>query len=969
MLRKLSYLLVLLVTPIVFAQNESGAIEIKLFDSHKARIVKANIIIVSKTNPNFSKSIGSNPKEQFLIEEVPVGNYKIAVEALGFKPYTTDILVKDGTRKILEVVLEVNEVKEVVEIENKKGSLEDPFEIRVIEGDDLAKLPDDPELLARALQEIAGPSITGGDVPITVDGFEGEIPPKEFIREIRFDRSIFSAQYEHVNGGGINIYTKSIAKSFTFGADLGFSDYRFNAGNPLINQKPPEGMVKYSGYILGPLVRNKAVFSIDFRSRSDHLAKPINAVVLESDNSLSFKPLKDFASGNSQSRLLSVTTKGDIFAQHSYYFNFRFSGSQSNGNGVGGLNLQDMNYDSNSNYNEIRISETFFSNSGFINQFRMQAKLGNDVNLGENLGLVVNVLDSFVSGGSPVNNRRTSSSLSFYNDSIYAVKKHDFRFGFYIKTQSREEYIGDNLNGKYTFAGGIAPLLNSENQLIKDENGETILGSVSSLESYRRTLLLSKQGYSPELIRNLGGGPTQFSIAVGDLNLKNRLLNGAIYFQDSFYLNNQILLSFGLRYENQSQLKDKMNFAPRLGFAWAPKSKGNSMLSSLPYLRIGFGTYYKRIDIDTFSNQKRINSSERSEYFVTTPYMLDLFPSIPNNEQLQQLAVSKSVLLLDSKMVAPRSNIFNVSLEKKLSKSESIRIRFTIFDEERKPLSRKINAPIIVDSLTNNSSELYYPLGANAGDVSQIESIGKRTAQIFGISFKSRRNFAVKERVLKFKQPYIAFAYRKTRDNIVNGSGNPFDPYDFSNEMSFGSDDGVYTINSSIGIETILGFNIRAYVEFSNGRRFNIVTGIDSNRDGILNERPSFSPSKNGDLLVDTKYGILNPIPASTSNLIPRNLARGDSAFNIDASLTRGFVLKKRAHNSDRRNISIVFGLYIRNLSNTNNPSSPIGNMLAPNFLESVGLNSELFSVVYNSGSDYSSARPRRLDFSARIFF
>ena len=79
----------------------------------------------------------------------------------------------------------------------------------VLRGEDLAALPDDPDDLSDALQALAGPGAGPNGGSIYIDGFSGgQLPPKESIREIRINQNPFSAEYDRLGFGRIEILTK-----------------------------------------------------------------------------------------------------------------------------------------------------------------------------------------------------------------------------------------------------------------------------------------------------------------------------------------------------------------------------------------------------------------------------------------------------------------------------------------------------------------------------------------------------------------------------------------------------------------------------------------------------------------------------------------------------------------------------------------------------------------------------------------
>src|SRR5213075_3338546 len=79
----------------------------------------------------------------------------------------------------------------------------------VLRGADLDALSDNPNDLAADLQALAGPAAGPNGGAIFVDGFSGgELPPKNSIREIRINQNPFSAEYDRLGMGRIEILTK-----------------------------------------------------------------------------------------------------------------------------------------------------------------------------------------------------------------------------------------------------------------------------------------------------------------------------------------------------------------------------------------------------------------------------------------------------------------------------------------------------------------------------------------------------------------------------------------------------------------------------------------------------------------------------------------------------------------------------------------------------------------------------------------
>ncbi len=79
----------------------------------------------------------------------------------------------------------------------------------VLKGTDLDALSDDPDELSNELTALAGPSAGPNGGQIYIDGFTGgQLPPKSAIREIRINQNPFSAEFDRIGYGRIEILTK-----------------------------------------------------------------------------------------------------------------------------------------------------------------------------------------------------------------------------------------------------------------------------------------------------------------------------------------------------------------------------------------------------------------------------------------------------------------------------------------------------------------------------------------------------------------------------------------------------------------------------------------------------------------------------------------------------------------------------------------------------------------------------------------
>ncbi len=140
----------------------------------------------------------------------------------------------------------------------------------VLTGKDLDALSDDPDELSDELTALAGPSAGPNGGQIYVDGFTGgQLPPKSSIREIRINQNPFSAEYDQLGYGRVEVFTKPGTDKIHGNFQLNGNASQFNSGNPLATgYQPPYHTLFLFGNLTGPL--NKGAVVQRWRQLSRH---------------------------------------------------------------------------------------------------------------------------------------------------------------------------------------------------------------------------------------------------------------------------------------------------------------------------------------------------------------------------------------------------------------------------------------------------------------------------------------------------------------------------------------------------------------------------------------------------------------------------------------------------------------------------------------------------------------------------
>jgi hypothetical protein len=208
--------------------------------------------------------------------------YELRVVAPGFVAYEQKgIAVEARQTTIADVPLFVEIEEQQVTVDGRSVSTDSDNNANaiVLRGRDLEALPNDPAALTAALQALAGPPDQEGGAQIKVDGFSnGQIPPKEAIREVRINNNPYSAENEFPGFNGIEIFTQPGSK-WHGGANFEFNDESQLAQSSFVRRAPyQQRNLLQSG---GPIAKKRASFSTYFSRYVSDSNSIVNATILD----------------------------------------------------------------------------------------------------------------------------------------------------------------------------------------------------------------------------------------------------------------------------------------------------------------------------------------------------------------------------------------------------------------------------------------------------------------------------------------------------------------------------------------------------------------------------------------------------------------------------------------------------------------------------------------------------------------
>ncbi len=854
----------------------------------------------------------------------------------------------------------------------------------VIKGQDLNALADDPEDLQSDLQALAGPGAGPSGGSIFVDGFSGgQLPSKESIREIRINQNPFSAEYDKLGLGRIEILTKPGMDKFRGSGFYNFAHDFWNSRNPYAQQKAPFLLKEYGDSLSGPISSHSSFF-LDVRRDSVDNGSIINAIILDPSTLEIINPYTD--TPVTPQRRIGVSPRVDyqLNEKNTLVVRYGFSRSDIQDAGIGGFNLIPRGYHVENYSQTAQVTETAVLGKSAVNETRFQFFHVDADTAANNFTTALQVLGSFNDGGAPVcHSMDTRNSYEFQNYTSLVRGAHSLRFGIRVRLEADDNTSPTNFGGTYTFGGGTAPMLDSSNQPVLDSSGKPVLVSITSIERYQRTLIFQGLGYSPTLIRALGGGATQFSISAGNPALSASQYDVGVFAGDDWRVRSNLTVSGGLRYETQNNIHDWRDLAPRLGIAWAPGGKSKSGRPKT-VVRAGSGIFYDRFALSNTLAAMRYNGIVQQQYVITNP---DFFPAIPPPEILAGFEAPQAIQATSPKLRAPYIVQSAVSVERELPFNTTVAVTYANSHGLQMLRSRNINSPLpgTYNPLTPETA--VYPLG-KPGAVYLMESSGlyNQNQLITNVNTRFSRRISLSG----------SYVFNHALSNTDGLGTYPAKPYDFSGEYGPAATDVHNRVTLSGSLSARWNILLNPFVVIESGPPFDVTVGRDIYGTTLFNARPGISADLTKPGLIQTKYGLLDPNPVEGEPTLSRNYGRGPGTVTVNLRLTKTITLGPHGESAAApsrgpggpefgrgggvfstgggqgppaarppgKRYSLSISMSVRNLLNHTNPGPIIGNITSPLFGEANqpagGLGGGGFSEAANN---------RRLELQMRFNF
>lgn len=754
-IRVLAALLVLVISGSAQSFRGQATLDVIVRDPSNALVAQAHIELFK--NGKLVVSGDTNQKGEVRFSKLEAVKYRIEVTAAGFKPQTLDdVDVSTGPNR-RDVSLDIDAIKADVDVGDEAPVRNtDPrgnaFS-NVLTAEEIAQLPDDPDELENAINQLAGPGSQ-----IMVNGFRGgKLPPKSQIREIRFRLNPYAPENHDAGFGLVDITTKPGVNSWHGSFNFGFRDESLNGRQAFAPFRGPEQQRRFGLSMDGPIWKNRTSLFLNADGSSFFDAKTVVATVPGgSVSDLVYRPSRRL---NLDARLEHALTK-----THTSRLQFQRNAVLQNNLGTGDFDLPSRGYSQNQAEYLARLADSGVIGKKFYNESRLQFRWLTTEAQSVTQGQTVLVPGAFNDGSAQRSGGRKQWEYELVDNIDYALEKHGVRFGVQLEGGQYRSDDSSNAFGTFQFA---------------------------NLAAYEL-----KQ-------------PTQYTQRFGDPLVTYSQQQVGWYIQDDFRVRKNLTISYGVRQEFQTHMRDHLNVAPRAGMVWSPFKSGSVTIRS------GAGIFYDWYAAQTYEQTLRVNGERQHDLVVTNPGFPN--PFLGGSQTL----LPASRIQSDPNLAMPY--IIQSSVGVETTALKLVRLTTNYQYQRGVHLLHGINL--------NSPVPGFGRPDPTVGNITNIESS----------AYMSAHRLMIGVGPAKFVNGFFwtaNFLLMKTTNESDGPTSLPSNNFDFRADRGPAANDFRSLFSAFVSRRLKRGFTISAIINATSALPYNITTGFDNNGDSVINDRP-----------------------------------------------------------------------------------------------------------------------------------
>lgn len=944
----------------------------RITDPTGALIPGATVVVTTSAGTAVTTTTADSDGS-YAVNGLAPGGYIVKADFAGFASFASpSIQLAAGQMKRVDISMAIEVAQQSVTVTDESPTVNveaaGNSSAIILKGKDLEALSDDPDELSSELSALAGPSAGPNGGQIYIDGFTGgQLPPKSAIREIRINQNPFSAEFDKLGYGRIEILTKPGTDKLHGQVFIQGNDDLFNTGNPFAKEIPAYHSLQFNGTLNGSLSKWASFFiSVEQRNnQNDSIYTVSQAPILDATtNTYILGPISGgvFAPTtrtNIAPRIdLQMGKKNTLTLRYQYYRNAESGQLGST------YSLPSQASSTTSSENTVQLSDSYIINEHIVNETRFQYLRDYSLTTPFSTAPLVTIPQTLTAGGDTdqTSNDHTNH-LELQNLTTMSLGAHAIKFGTRLRDNRDANTSDANFNGSFNF--------------------------------------LTPADYASAL-NGTGGLPAELKYTTGAPSATANVFDAAVFLQDDWKANKNLTVSGGLRWESQNHIADHDDWAPRFAFAYALDGhKAGKQAKTV--LRAGYGIFYDRFIIANLLDTVRYNGAPNSQKQVTiTSPTCFSSGTLTISGNCGSTTGTSTIDQVAPGYHSPSTQQFGTSLERQVTKTTTLTATYLHSFGVHQSVTRDSNAFLPGTYVYGSPTQTGVRPDPSIGIVDQFypEAVFKQNQLIVNVNARLSPKFGL-----------MGF-YNLTAANSDGGAGStPTNSYDLSQDYgraSFASRNMVFMLANYTGPWAI---RFNPFLIAQSGKPFNLTTSNDLSGDNFFNNRPSYATSaSNPANVVQTSFGALDTIPEAGETIIPANIGNGPAAVSLNLRISRAFGIGPKltgppppgggpgggggggggggrgggggggggfgpggfgggggggrggmfSPTNTGRKYTLTFNAQALNLFNDIDYGTPVGNVNAPNFDKSTGLAGGIFS---------SGSAARRIFFQATFAF
>lgn len=713
-----------------------------------------------------AQSVVTGADGRFRFAEAAEGRYQLRLEVSGFKPVAMAVRVGAKAAAPLRVRLELAELRQEMAVDGgtaqpsaEPGGNLDSVRLtrQAIRG--LPVLGTD--VVAAAADLLDASALGTGGASVVVDGMETDElgATASAIAEVRINQDPYSAEYFRPGRGRIEVITKAGGDAFHGEVNFLFRDSLFDARNAFSGARPNEQRRIFEGSLTGPLGKGgRTAFVISAEREREDLEAVVYALTPDGEYRANFPQPRGEDEWN-------FRVSRQIGKAHTLAVRYELGREFERGRNVGGFTLPEAASDLGFQTHHIFVNYRGMLSSSLVNDFSMRIGRHNRSESSRTDAPSIVALDAFTGGGAQTALHATEGEFTFSDALSWTRGRHLMKFGVSVPEWTRYGATDRSLSGgAFTF---------------------------SSLEDYARRT------------------PLSYVAQGGEARLVYWQKEASLFVQDNWQLRPNLSLAFGLRWDWQSHLADRNNFAPRFSTAWSPGGDRRTVL------RAGAGVFYDRTGEEAIADMLRYDGLHLRRILIESPGYPD-----PGGAAADEPA---SLVRFAAGLRSPYLLQGSAGVERELAPKLTATLNYTRVRGLKSFRSRDVNAP---------RGPLYAGrIDPSLGAVRQVESSGRLSAQSLEAALRGRMS--------RHFQGFVQYRLGSAWNDTAGLDGLPADSWDLGGEWAPAAFDvrHRFTVMGVLRPEKLLHLGVK--LDLSSGTPYSTITGRDDNRDGMALDRPA----------------------------------------------------------------------------------------------------------------------------------